>query len=117
MANKAQYHITRRILRGMADIQRASQAVPLTVSSISGVENPWLMLHPTASAITVCLTLYFLPIFYQFLFTTEKILDTFSPYSRDDISNDIDVAWDTIAAATADDRLQAINWDNWMQLF
>ena len=117
MANKAQYHITRRILRGMADIQRASQAVPLTVSSISGVENPWLMLHPTASAITVCLTLSSCPFSTNFSLPPKKILDTFSPYSRDDISNDIDVAWDTIAAATADDRLQAINWDNWMQLF
>jgi hypothetical protein len=39
MADKSQSHTAGRLLRGLAAIQRASQAGPLTVASIAGVEN------------------------------------------------------------------------------
>ena len=39
MSNKSQPCTAGRLLRGMAEIQRASQTGPLTVSYIYGVEN------------------------------------------------------------------------------
>jgi hypothetical protein len=40
MADKSQSPTAGRLLRGLAAIQRASQAGPLTVASIAGVERP-----------------------------------------------------------------------------
>ena len=39
MDEKVQYHAAGQLLRGMVDIQRASQAGPLTIASISGAEK------------------------------------------------------------------------------
>ena len=44
-------------------------------------------------------------------------METREPYARDNITHDIDTAWDAISAATFDDQLQAKNWDNWIELF
>ena len=39
MDYQAQYHVSGRLLWGLVAIQRASQAGPLIVASITGVEN------------------------------------------------------------------------------
>jgi hypothetical protein len=42
-------------------------------------------------------------------------LETCAPHARDDLARDLDAAWDAIASATVDDRLQAKNWEHWME--
>ena len=54
---------------------------------------------------------------YQFSYTSVNILETHSPYYRDNINCDIDYSCDTIATATVDVRPQAKNWDKKMSFF
>ena len=42
-------------------------------------------------------------------------METCAPYAREDIARDLDSAWDAIASATVDDRVQAKNWDHWLE--
>jgi hypothetical protein len=44
------------------------------------------------------------------------ILETCAPYAREELARDLDdAAWDVIASATVDDRLQAKKWDHWLE--
>jgi hypothetical protein len=42
-------------------------------------------------------------------------LETCAPYARDKLALDLDAAWNAIASATVDGRLQAKNWDHWLE--
>ena len=80
MANKAQSHTSGRLLRGLKYTKRASQEGNLTVASIAVVKKIlWPMLHPAASARTVCLSLCFFLIFLPLSIYLRKILETREP--------------------------------------
>ena len=80
-----------------------------------GSENPWPVLHPAASARTVCLTLSFSPIFLPLsLYHSNSLGDIYAPFAIYYIASDLDAVWDMIYAATVDDRIQAKKWDIWM---
>ena len=59
MSEKTQSNTSGRLLIGLAAVQHASQAGPLTVDSITGVENPCPTSHPVDFDITDYLTLIF----------------------------------------------------------
>ena len=81
------------------------------------LKTPWPVFVTAYLARTVCLTLSPLSFYYHFIFKLATILDTCEPYTRDDISRDLDSAWDAISAATVDEQIQAKKWNNWMELW
>jgi hypothetical protein len=55
------------------------------------------------------------PLLIPFPPPTVAILNTCAPYARTDLARDLDAGWAAVAAATVDDKLQAKNWDAWME--
>jgi hypothetical protein len=42
-------------------------------------------------------------------------LATGAPHARDELAGDLDAGWQAVAAATVDDKVQAKNWDDWIE--